>query len=463
MTKEVVVLLADDDPNFLRLAGRALQQKKRSVVTVASGAEAIAQIQASTPDLVVLDLNLDDVEAGPIIRKLSAEGLMPPFIIVSANVDVRAVVALMKSGARDYLVKKPGFMERLPEVVDRVLEEIQREKNQAGLEAALRLSEERLRVALKHSAIAVFNQDAALRYTWVHNEAVLAPGFEFLGRTDAEIFSPDEADRLTQLKKRVLAAGTGIREELALTTGGGRRYLDLTLEPVRGVDGKIAGLTGAALETTGRKQLEREILQAAENEQQRIGQDLHDSICQHLAGIELKSQALAETLAESAKGPAAQAEKIASHVREVTGQIRDLARGLCPFILESEGLASALRELAASTESLFQTRCRFEGENDLAVTELAVATHLYRIAQEAVANAIKHGRARSIEISLTRAADKIVLAVVDDGKGFGAAREAGGGMGLRTMRYRASLMGASLTVQSRPRGGTKVVCFLHSP
>ena len=139
-----------------------------------------------------------------------------------------------------------------------------------------------------------------------------------------------------------------------------------------------------------------------------------------------------------------------------------MARGLSPFILESEGLVSALRELAASTQSVFNVNCKFEGETALAVPDLKAATHLYRIAQEAVANAVKHAKAKNIDISLTRAADKIVLAISDDGVGIRSSGQGGNGMGLRTMQYRAGTIGAALLVQAPSKGGTKIVCFLQS-
>src|ERR1019366_4508447 len=199
--------------------------------------------------------------------------------------------------------------------------------------------------------------------------------------------------------------------------------------------GRIKGITGAAMEVTERKRLEEEILQISEMEQRRIGQDLHDGICQHLAGIELKSQSLAQSLEKKAKAQAAQAEQIAGHVRDVIGQTRSLARGLSPFILEAEGWVPALRELAAHTEKLFNVKCHFQNDGPVAISDPAMATHLYRIAQEAVTNAIKHGKASAVEISLTHANDKIVLAVSDNGTGFKSPVQAGTGMGLRSMQY----------------------------
>jgi PAS domain S-box-containing protein len=410
--------------------------------------------------LLLLDLKLQDFDARQVIGQLSALKRLPPFLIITGQGDERVAVEMMKSGARDYLVKSAGFLEALPAVVARVLARIEQEGKLAAAEEALRLSEERFRVALKHSPIMVFNQDAELRYTWVHNEAVIQTGKEMMGRTDAELLPSEEADRLTQIKARVLVTGTGLRQEVSRTLDGRKHYYDLTVEPVRDAQGRITGLTGAAMEVTERKRLEEEILHIGEMEQRRIGQDLHDGICQHLAGIELKSQSLAETLEKKAKPQAAQAEAIAAHVRDVIAQTRSLARGLSPFILESEGLLSALRELAASTEKLFGIQCHFANDGAISISDQAVATHLYRIAQEAVTNAIKHGKASVVEISLTKMNDQTLLAVGDNGIGIKAARPSGVGMGLRTMQYRAGLIGAALLVQAQVKGGTRILCFL---
>jgi signal transduction histidine kinase len=206
--------------------------------------------------------------------------------------------------------------------------------------------------------------------------------------------------------------------------------------------------------------LEEEILLIIEVERRRIGQDLHDGICQRLAGIELKSQSLADSL--RSKAQAAQAEQIAGYVRDVIVQVRSLARGLSPFILEGEGPVPALGELAAQTEKTFNVKCNFQVEEGIFISGQAVATHLYRIAQEAVGNAIKHGKAGVIEIRLAGANDKTVLTITDNGTGFKFPGWAGAGMGLRAMRYRAGMIGATLLVESPPEGGTRVVCSLRN-
>ena len=208
----------------------------------------------------------------------------------------------------------------------------------------------------------------------------------------------------------------------------------LSVSEVRLADRRM--FTGFVRDITERKRLEREILEISDREQRRIGHDLHDGLCQHLAGIELMSQVLEQKLAPQSKDAAKRAGDIAKNVREAIGQTRSLARGLSPVTLESEGLTSALHELAVNTEKLFNVRCRFDGDLLVTVHNHAVATHLFRLAQEAVSNAIKHGKARRISIHLKADPGRIYLAVNDNGRGFPAEIPKSKGMGLRIMQSR---------------------------
>jgi PAS domain S-box-containing protein len=205
-------------------------------------------------------------------------------------------------------------------------------------------------------------------------------------------------------------------------------------------------------------ELEREILAISEREQRRLGHDLHDDLCQQLAGIEFLSQRLASDLAARSAPGAPQAKEIAQMVQRAMTQTRELARGLSPVRLEAEGLADALRELAVGTRKVFGCDCRFRCDPPVLVPDHTVAIHLYRIAQEAVSNAIKHGRARRIEIGLTAKDCSVTLAVIDNGTGIPRRLTKRKGMGLQIMRYRAEVIGGALKVEPHPRGGTHVMC-----
>ena len=209
---------------------------------------------------------------------------------------------------------------------------------------------------------------------------------------------------------------------------------------------------------THRVELEREILSISERERKRLGHDLHDDLCQQLAGIEFLSQGLASDLAASANPAAAQATEIAQSVQHAMMQTREMARGLSPVTLEAEGLMEGLQELAARTAKVFRLGCHFHCLAPVLVADHAVAIHLYRIAQEAVGNAVKHGKARNIQITLTALGNNVRLGVSDDGIGIPAQLPPSKGMGLRIMQYRTGVIGGSLVIQRHPNGGTSVVC-----
>jgi PAS domain S-box-containing protein len=218
----------------------------------------------------------------------------------------------------------------------------------------------------------------------------------------------------------------------------------------------IADALAAAIE---RRVLEEELLNASSREQQRIGQDLHDSLCQQLAGIEFQNSVLAQQLSEV---PEMQKEvaRIGELIRSATKHARSLARGLSPVEIEPNGLMAALNGLALNATNLFRVNCSFECPQPVLLENRITATHLYRIAQEAIGNGVKHGQAKTIIISLKNLDGEVILTVRDDGIGFSLEGRGIDGMGLRIMEYRADMIGAMLRIDSGKGGGTTVACRL---
>ncbi|HXN06015.1 MAG TPA: sensor histidine kinase [Nitrospiria bacterium] len=223
---------------------------------------------------------------------------------------------------------------------------------------------------------------------------------------------------------------------------------------------RTAELTGEIAE---RERLERELLEISEREQRRIGQDLHDSLCQHLTATSLAGQVLEEKLILRGLPEAAYANKVVDLVEEGISLARRLAKGLHPIELEAAGLMESLDGLASTTSELFKVSCRFECESPVLIHDPTTSGHLYRITQEALSNAIKHGKARNIIVRLETLDDGIALLIKDDGVGLPELPSKNGGMGLRIMAHRAGMIGAAFHVKREDSGGTAVLCKLGLP
>jgi signal transduction histidine kinase len=214
-------------------------------------------------------------------------------------------------------------------------------------------------------------------------------------------------------------------------------------------------------ELAERKRLEKEILVISEREQRRIGLDIHDSLCQHLTGTALAEQYLLEKLTARRAPEIQDADRVVGLIEEAIVMARSLAAGLSPIETEGEGLLTALGDLAAHFSLQFKVACRFTFHEPILIQDSTVATHLYRIVQEAVHNAIRHGKARNIAIHLTRAGTLVTLTILDDGSGLPGGGPLSQGMGLRNMKYRASMIGGSLTLESGQPGVLVSCSFLE--
>jgi signal transduction histidine kinase len=216
-------------------------------------------------------------------------------------------------------------------------------------------------------------------------------------------------------------------------------------------------------DVTERRALEHEIQEISEREQRRLGQDLHDGLGQSLTGIAFLAKALQQKMQANGVQEAEAAGNIASLLNEALSQTRRLSRGLCPVVLDSNDIQTALEQLAENVRAMFSVSCEFQCEPDIQMNGSKAAVHLYRIAQEAATNAIKHGRAKSILFSLTSTGAHLILKIKDNGSGFPATVSKTKGMGLRVMRHRAQMIGATIGLKQAKGGGVTVTCTLPRP
>jgi len=210
---------------------------------------------------------------------------------------------------------------------------------------------------------------------------------------------------------------------------------------------------------TERKRLEHELLEITEKERRRIGLDLHDDLGQKLSGIALMIKGLELRLAKQDSTIAKEAGKIHTLVQQAMSHASDLAHDLATLDRKGSDLPAALKDLAEHARELFAITCRFKVDGEIPPLEPHTVGELYKIAQEAVTNAIKHGKAKKVGISLANGSERLVLTIQNDGLPFPDLQSHSTGMGLRIMNYRASLIGASLEVKGI-NNGTRVTCSM---
>ena len=244
----------------------------------------------------------------------------------------------------------------------------------------------------------------------------------------------------------------------ALAASGWWFYFSVLVVAVSAVRARREAARGRIATLERARELERQILRTSEREQQRIGRDLHDSLGPQLAAIRYAATFLANELRQRGQPEAAKAEQICQLTGDAGSLARDLARGVFPVQMDGAGLAMALKDLAGTSSRLTGIPVSFYEMGDILVGDPEAGMHLYRIAQEAVNNAVKHADPHKITIVLSKIQESLRLTVADDGKGMGPSTDATRGMGLDSMRYRARVLGGELGIDSNPGEGTIVSC-----
>jgi len=363
------------------------------------------------------------------------------------------VVSLLVSAMRELT---DTLEERVAQRTNELQNEIAERKR---AEAALKESEERFRMFMNNSPAVAFIKDTRGRYLFVN------PAFErrfansVVGKTAEDVFPAEIAARLEESDQAVLASGKSLEifEVLSFPDSAVSYWLSFRF-PLKDAAGEMF-VGGVSVDVTERRNLERQLLEISDREQARIGQDLHDGLCQLLVSASFDCNLLERNLLEHDRPEAAEARQIAGVLDDAITQARQVARGLYPVKLEVDGLISALEELAANVSLRFKVICSVECPHPIAFPSNSTATHLYRIAQEAVTNAIRHARPNRIRIRLKSAGNELELEVIDDGIGI-PAHPVAQGMGLNIMDYRTRAIGGRFRVRRGDGGGTAIACLL---
>jgi len=511
----VNILLVDDDARNLDVLENILESPDYRLIRARTAEEALMALIQSDFAAIVLDIQMPGMtgfELARLIKQRKRNQLIPIIFLTAYYNEERDRLSGYDIGAVDYLTKpidpqilrsKIGVFAELARsnralnLLNASLErevqkrreaeealrcvnaelELRIQERTANLTEAnrhLRESEQRYRLILENALeYAVFTVDLlGCIATWNPGaERVL--GYEageiigrYLGVFDAAD-DPGHNVYATEMAKAV-ERGKACREHWCVRKDGSRFWGSGMLVPLTAEDGHHIGflkiLRDRTADMRAEQQLrEAEILRASEREQLRISQDLHDGLGQQLAGISCLSDGLKLDLADRCPSQSTIAGRISELLNVAVAQTRALARGLQPVCHEPDALMSALEHLASHVSELFKVTCEFECPAPVLVEDNAAATHLYRIAQEGVTNAIKHGQAKHIKIELFITPRKIVLVVRDDGTGFKRADKGGSkGLGLRIMDHRAGILGGSLSIKNRGEGGAELICTVKN-
>jgi PAS domain S-box-containing protein len=331
------------------------------------------------------------------------------------------------------------------------------EQARARLAAVVQDSEDAIFTETFDGVITSWNRGAERLFGYSETEA--------LGRKSADIIACERSAEERQAIEQLVdgeRADEGAFETIRGCKDGKIVHVLQTISPVNDDGGKRIGVSIIARDVTERKNLEREVLESAGREQQRIGRELHDSLGQELTGLSYLAKSLAQKLAAAGSAHAETADLIASGTQRALREVRSAVQGLVPVEVDACGFMVALEKLAAQTTIHCGIDCRIECPDPIQVDDNVLATHLFRIVQEAINNAVKHARAHQIVVRPESQNGTLRVTVEDDGVGIAEDARHNGGMGLRIMQYRAGVIDAALDVHSTEKGGTAVVCLVKS-
>jgi PAS domain S-box-containing protein len=368
-------------------------------------------------------------------------------------------------------------------------------------EEALRESEARLRTTVEQVTAGMARCDRNGGIVFANRTLCKMHGYtesEVVGKNIADLTHRDDVSKNMRLFRRMIQDGKPFEiEKRYVRKDGSVLWADVSASAVRGLDGKTHSTVAVIVDITARKKaetelqrskerleqlvqertqalratnvelkneierrkgLEGEILTISDREQQRLGQELHDGLCQHLTAVAFMARSIALRLKKHRVVEVGDIEKIAQLVNDAATDTRSLSRALHRFDVDAAGFVEALEDLV--DREIWKIPCRLEVKPTFHLDDDAAAEQLYRIAREAVINANKHAQAREIVVRLERSRREIALHVIDDGVGLSDDPKLNQGLGLHIMKYRSQLVGARLEIDSHKSGGTRVSCYL---
>ncbi len=490
------VLIVDDDEQILFMLQELLKGYEYSVVSASNGAEALEKARLDPPDIIISDILMPVMDGFTLCHEFKNDNLLKdiPFIICSSEYTDKTDESLAFKIGVDRFIRKSAAPDEFIKIVQEIVDDIKHGNKKAGTSTpkdkdeqkeVFKLYSERLvnkleqkmidlerEVARRKKAEEEFTDivetsldgfyivDSRTRFVYVNDAFCKIEGYSKeellnMGIHDLEVIENHED--ISQRVKKIITEGSDRFETKHKRKDG--KIIDVSISIKR----KNQGSRFAAFirDITVSKQIELAIFQAEERERQRIGYELHDDLGQLLTGISFSVQNLEEELKEKKMPEAEEAKRISSIIDHAKKQVRQIAAGISPIQPDSEGLILSLEEIADNTSKVFNVSCVFKYDKTISIFNETSITHLFHIAQEAITNAVKHGKPEHIEIGLFRNSDKIELLIKDDGKGFSTMAKQTKGMGLQIMQYRATMIGALIDIKSGINKGTQIKCSFY--
>jgi two-component system sensor histidine kinase UhpB len=479
-----------------------------------------AALNKSSWDIIISDYVIPGFGGLEALKLVQDRHLDIPFIIVSGQIGEDAAVSAMKAGAHDYVMK--DNLTRLGPAIGRELQEADVRRARRQAQEALRESEERFR-QLAENIDAAFIMSDWIPGAGLGNVTYVSPAFATIWQLPCESLyqNPKTWQKaVTREDKEALSAALdglskgSVNEQFRIVRSDGAvRWVHYRAFPVRNERGEIYRIAALAEDVTAmreaqeklaanalelqqknaaldearhylekrvqertadltvantelqrqireRRRLENELLDITEKERKRIGIDLHDDLGQHLNGIALLLEALQLKLRQKSLPETAEVERIKAVLIKTMTHAHRVAHDLASVDVQNDNLETALQQLAKHAEGMFDLDCELTTNAEIPVLPQAVVKQLYKIAQEAVTNAIKHGKARKVQIDLAKENGQLVLTVRNDGEPFPETLGLKNRMGLRIMNYRAHVIGGTVSIRGQGEHGAVVTCSL---
>ncbi len=454
------------------------------VITASSGPEGMGKAEAERPDVIILDVKMPGMDGFEACRRLKAREStrhIPIILLTAIRTDVESRIQGLEIGADAFLTKpideselvaQVNVMLRIKHAEDLlrmekvVLEELVLERTRSLAESELKLKKERdLLKSLEDASPAYYVALEPGGKVLSMNRSLL----EALGLSARDIRGMDyvtsfvaEQDReIVRKMFRELVPGRTAVHEYALRPGKNEEiFAEWHTRALYRDDSSIDFFFSVGLDVTERKRLEKTIINANEKERHRISQELHERLGKYLTGVAFKGEILRLKMKDRLADESREMEDVVAMVHAAIDQTRELARDMCPVDMGSGGLRSALEDFRVEMEQTTGKNCLLQWDEGMEIENDLVASNLFYIIKEAVDNAVRHGNAENIIISIGEQAGVVTLRIDDDGGGMKDAPDAIEGLGLRVIRYRAWIIGAAIEITKSMGGGVSIVCSL---